>query len=98
MKLLIKRIFLILLGGMFLWFGTSCAPRPLRSTGTVQGWEIQVQDRLPVLKDAGARQNSTPSVPLPDTAKQVAAPQRTAPEPVRAEEKTPDIKSEPKHS
>jgi type II secretory pathway component GspD/PulD (secretin) len=78
-KLLIKRIFLILFAGMFLWAGTACAPRPLRSAGAAPEWEIQTPDRSAIPQDAGDRRNSPPDAPPTDTAKQITPPRRTAP-------------------
>jgi type II secretory pathway component GspD/PulD (secretin) len=93
--LLIKKIFLILLIGMFLWVGISCAPRPLRGTGAIKGEQIQSQDRSTIRSDIGAGQKSPSDTPLQETSKQAIAPHRTAPAPARNQDMPPVVKSEP---
>ena len=94
-KLLIKKISLILLIGMFLWVGIACAPRPLRDTGTIKWAQIQSQDRSKIRSDPGAGQKSPSDSPLPETSKQAIAPHRTAPAPAKTRDKPPVVKPEP---
>lgn len=89
----IKKIFLVVLVGMFLWVGISCAPRPLIDTGTVKGAQIRSQDRSTIRNDIGAGQKSPSDSQLPETTKQVIAPPRTAPPVVKSEPASPQLQS-----
>jgi type II secretory pathway component GspD/PulD (secretin) len=84
--LLIKKIFLILLAGLILWAGISCAPRPLRDTDTGKRTQTPSQDRAAIRSDIEASQKPPSDSPSQETAKQARpmAPRRTVPVPAPA--------------
>ncbi len=93
--MLIKKILFILLVGLILWAGISCAPRPLRDTDAGKRAQIQSQDRSTIRSDIGVAKKSPSDAPSQETAMQAMAPQRTSPAPAKDQDKPPVVKSEP---